>query len=59
VGNFYYHIVRGIDDRAVEPYRETKSISAEDTFPSDLTDIEEMYKAIDLLAATVSRRAQQ
>ena len=58
MGNFYYHIVRGIDDRAVEPHRETKSISAEDTFPSDLTDPEEMYKAIDLLAATVARRAQ-
>ena len=58
VGNFYYHIVRGIDDRAVEPHRETKSISAEDTFPSDLTDPEEMYKAIDGLAATVARRAQ-
>jgi len=59
VGNFYYNIVRGIDDRSVEPYRETKSISAEDTFPYDLTDPEEMYKAIDGLAATVSRRAQQ
>src|SRR5277367_3029321 len=31
VGNFYYNIVRGIDDRAVQPHRETKSISAEDT----------------------------
>ncbi len=59
VGYFYFNIVRGIDDRAVEPNRETKSISAEDTFPYDLTDREEMYKAIDLLAATVSRRAQQ
>lgn len=58
VGNFYYNIVRGIDYRAVEPHRETKSISAEDTFPYDLTDPEEMYKAIDLLAATVARRAQ-
>ena len=58
VGNFYYNIVRGIDDRAVEPHRETKSVSAEDTFPYDLTDTEEMYKAIDQLAATVARRAQ-
>jgi DNA polymerase-4 len=58
VGNFYYNIVRGMDDRAVEPHRETKSVSAEDTFPYDLTDSEEMYKAIDLLAATVARRAQ-
>ena len=59
VGNFYYNIVRGIDDRAVEPYRETKSISAEDTFPYDLTNPEEMYKAIDGLAETVARRARQ
>jgi DNA polymerase-4 len=58
VGNFYFNIVRGIDDRAVEPHRETKSISAEDTFPFDLTDPEEMYKAIDLLSATVARRAR-
>lgn len=59
VGNFYYNIVRGIDDRAVEPHRETRSISAEDTFPYDLTNPEEMYKAIDDLAATVARRVQQ
>jgi DNA polymerase IV len=58
VGHFYYNIVRGIDDRAVEPHRETKSISAEDTFPYDLTDPDEMYKAIDQLAAIVARRAQ-
>jgi DNA polymerase IV len=56
-GNFYYNIVRGMDDRAVEPHRETKSISAEDTFPYDLTDLEEMYRAIDGLAVTVARRA--
>ena len=58
VGHFYYNIVRGIDDRVVEPNRETKSISAEDTFPYDLTDPEEMYKAIDGLAAIVARRAK-
>jgi DNA polymerase-4 len=27
VGNFYYNIVRGMDDRAVEPHRETKSVT--------------------------------
>jgi len=58
VGNFYFNIVRGKDDRAVEPHRETKSISAEDTFPYDLTDPEEMYKAIDALSETVARRAK-
>ncbi len=30
-GRFYYRIVRGIDDRKVEPHRETKSLAAEDT----------------------------
>ena len=58
VGHFYYNIVRGIDDRAVEPNRETKSISAEDTFSYDLTDPDEMYRAIDGLAATVARRTK-
>jgi DNA polymerase IV len=58
VGNFYYNIVRGLDDRTVEPHRETKSISAEDTFPYDLTDPGDMYKAIEALAATIARRAQ-
>ncbi len=58
VGNFYYNIVRGIDDRAVQPHRETRSISAEDTFPYDLTDIEEMHKAIEGLAATLARRTK-
>src|SRR5678809_923610 len=40
VGKFYFNIVRGIDDRRVEPNQETKSIGAEDTFPEDLTTIE-------------------
>ena len=41
-GRFYYQIVRGIDDREVQPHRETKSAGAEDTFTYDLTTIEEM-----------------
>src|SRR5687767_1892664 len=32
-GKFFYNIVRGIDEREVQPDRETKSVSAEDTFP--------------------------
>src|SRR5687767_6476844 len=36
-GKFFYKIVRGIDEREVEPHRETKSVGAEDTFPYDLT----------------------
>ena len=38
-GRFYYNIVRGIDERSVDPHRETKSVGAEDTFPYDLTSL--------------------
>lgn len=41
-GAFFYRIVRGIDDREVQPRRETKSVGSEDTFPFDLTSHEEM-----------------
>lgn len=58
-GRFYYRIVRGIDERAVEPHRETKSLSAEDTFPYDLTQIEEMNAELDKIALTVSERLQR
>jgi DNA polymerase IV len=56
VGRFYYQIVRGIDNRPVEPNQETKSIGAEDTFPSDLTMAEEMGAELDKIAVTVKRR---
>jgi DNA polymerase IV len=55
-GHFYFQIVRGIDDRQVEPYRETKSVGAEDTFPFDLTALEDMNDELDKLAKLVSER---
>src|SRR6202008_255969 len=55
-GRFYYRIVRGIDNRAVEPHRETKSLAAEDTFPVDLTHIEDMNAELDKIATTVCNR---
>jgi len=46
-GLFFYDIVRGIDRRKVEPERIRKSISAENTFETDLTSrfsiITELY----------------
>ena len=56
VGKFYFGIVRGIDDRPVEANQETKSIGAEDTFPGDLTVMEDMNKELDKIAATVQKR---
>lgn len=55
-GSFYYRIVRGIDDRAVQPHRETKSMGAEDTFAYDLTTIEEMNAELEKIAKTVNER---
>jgi len=58
VGKFYYQIVRGIDNREVQPHRETKSLAAEDTFAYDLTTIEEMEAELDKIAQTVCNRLQ-
>ncbi|GAB3925076.1 DNA polymerase IV [Mucilaginibacter myungsuensis] len=58
-GKFYYQIVRGIDNRAVQPHRETKSMGAEDTFPYDLTEIDEMYTELDKIAETVVKRLER
>lgn len=55
-GRFYYRIVRGIDDRKVEPHRETKSLAAEDTFREDLSAIEDLDAELEKIAAIVSNR---
>ncbi len=41
-GNFYYDIVRGIDNRPVRPRQGRKSIGTESTFAHDLADPSEM-----------------
>lgn len=58
VGNFYYDIVRGIDDRPVEPYRELKSIGAEDTFNEDIYDISLMLHELRIIVSKVQKRLQ-
>ena len=58
-GRFYYRIVRGIDDRPVQPHRETKSLAAEDTFSRDLTDIQEMEAELDRIAGLVCKRLEK
>lgn len=39
-GPYYYWIARGIDERPVRADRERKSVGAEDTFATDLFDVE-------------------
>jgi DNA polymerase-4 len=58
-GRFYYQVVRGIDDRPVQPHRETKSLAAEDTFAHDLTTPDEMIPQLEKIAATVTSRLLQ
>ncbi|PUZ30155.1 DNA polymerase IV [Chitinophaga costaii] len=59
VGHFYYQIVRGIDNRPVEPHRETKSVGAEDTFAADLEAPEDMYAELARIATLVQERLRR
>lgn len=58
-GRFYYQIVRGIDNRPVQPYRETKSVSVEDTYQADLTTKESMAEEFAVLAAKLQVRLEK
>ncbi len=51
---FYYDIVRGIDNRAVQPRRVRKSIGAENTFAADLQQRGEMLAELQTLAGKVA-----
>jgi DNA polymerase-4 len=59
VGKFFYQIVRGNDDRPVEPFRETQSVGAEDTFPEDLFEEEELHRELDRIAVIVAQRLEK
>ncbi len=53
VGRFYFKIVRGKDDRPVNPNRIRKSISAERTFENDLQLLSEMENKIRYMSGLV------
>ncbi|NME70192.1 DNA polymerase IV [Flammeovirga aprica] len=55
-GKFYYHIVRGIDNRKVKPSRERKSIGAERTFSKDIADVGTMKKHLNRIAEILWNR---
>jgi DNA polymerase IV len=61
VGHHYYRVARGEDDRPVEPNRVRKSIGAEVTFETDLTELALMQAALIGIAEEVIDRltAQQ
>lgn len=51
-----YALARAEDDRAVVPDREAKSVSQEETFERDLTDVAVLGREIDAMAARVGAR---
>lgn len=55
-GEHYWRLAHGLDDRRVEPDRETKSISHETTFAEDIADVEELRAWLVELVEQVARR---
>lgn len=53
IGAFLYNMVRGIDDRPVEPGRIRKSIGSETTLPYDTVDLAEIRKILVELAKDI------
>ena len=54
VGDFYYDIVRGVDNRPVETSSERKSLGRETTFQEDVADIATVKRVIGELSQRVS-----
>ena len=46
-GKYFYEVVRGIDERPVVPFRESKSIGAERTYGTDLFDMEQLEERLE------------
>lgn len=54
LADWLVRLAHGIDERAVEPERERKSISSETTFARDLTGLADIERELDALAAEVA-----
>ncbi|MBB3606734.1 DNA polymerase-4 [Mycolicibacterium sp. BK556] len=59
IGPALHRLARGIDDRPVAERAEAKQISAESTFPADLTTIEQLRDAIVPIAEHAHRRLER
>lgn len=58
-GRAVHDLARGIDHRELTTEREAKSVSAEETFSRDLTDIREVTAELGILARRVAGRLQK
>jgi DNA polymerase-4 len=59
MGDRLYRLARGEDDRQVHPDRDTKSVSAETTFDSDLGSLDDLVPVLRALSEKVSARLKK
>jgi DNA polymerase-4 len=57
-GSYFYNVVRGLDERPVVSFRERKSIGAERTFETDLTDLKEVKEKLAAIIDIMWRRCE-
>ena len=58
-GEYYYNVVRGMDDREITPEREAKSLGTESTFQQDITDMPELVSFLRQQAVEVAADLQK
>ncbi len=58
-GNYFYEVVRGIDERPVVPFREGKSIGAERTYDTDLFDMRIVEEKLNEVRDIMWRRCRE
>ena len=58
-GDYYYHVVRGIDNRPVRPHRATKSVSVEDTLAENTSDYVVLRAILVQLSEALSNRLRK
>jgi DNA polymerase-4 len=58
-GKYYYHVARGVDNRAVNPNRIRKSLGAERTYEVDLTDKEDLLDKVSEVVQVLIRRIKK
>jgi DNA polymerase-4 len=59
IGRYFYKIVRGEDNRAVNPNRIRKSIGAERTFNEDIFKVDLMFEKLRLIAEKLFRSIEK
>lgn len=59
LGGYFYQICRGQDERPVQPDRQRKSVSAEQTFADDITDLNWLRGYLMQIAERVAERLQK